>query len=153
MDQVAAALASRGVSLPEPPPPGGAHDAVRIVGSMTSVAVQFPIGNAALALRGRFGREHTTEDGRTAAERCAPNVLAQIDRIVGFDRFLDLTRVDAAMLTVAGPDEMPAVLDGASRVFLNALGEAGRHTRSLCGVDRRPGDAPIAMTTSFTLRA
>lgn len=153
IDRVTAVLASRGLSLPEPPPPGGSYDAARIVGSVAYVAVQFPIADGAFAFRGRLGRELTTEHGLAAAELCALNVLAQIDRFVGFDRVLGLTRVDAVMLTVEGWDEMPKVLDGASRLFLDALGEAGRHARTLCGVDRLPGDAPIALTTSFTLRA
>lgn len=145
-------LAERGFSLPDPPMPGGAYEAVRVIGGIAYVAVQFPFVNGELAFRGRLGAGVTSQDGYRAAELCALNVLAQIHRFVGFDRILGLNRVEAAMLTTAGWDDFPMVLDGASRLFLHALGDAGRHARSLVGVDRLPGDAPIVLTTTFTLR-
>lgn len=152
MVDVPARLARHGLVLPIPPPPGGAYEPVRAIGGVAYVAVQFPFVDGKLAYRGRLGRDLSTEDGRRAAELSALNVLAQIDRFIGFERVLGLNRIEAAMLTVDGWDEFPDVLDGASRLFLAALGDAGRHARSLIGVDRLPMDAPIAVTATLTLR-
>lgn len=152
-DPIIARLASRGLSLPDPPKPGGAYDSVRAIGGVAYVAVQFPFAEGDLAFRGRLGRELTTQDGYRAAELCALNVLAQMHRYVGFKRILGLNRIEAHMLTVDGWDDFPKVLDGASRLFADALGdEAGRHARALSGVERLPMDAPIALTATFTLR-
>lgn len=146
-------LTARGLSLPDPPKPGGAYDSVRAIGGTAHVSVQFPFADGELAFRGRLGRELTTEDGYHAAELCALNVLAQINHYVGFERILGLNRIEAHMLTVEGWDDFPKVLDGASSLFLEVLGdEAGRHARALFGVERLPMGAPVALTTSFTLR-
>src|SRR3954469_11460328 len=76
-------LARRGLTLPPPPPPGGAYVPVRVLGGVAYVAAQFPIRADGVPVRGRLGRELTTEDGYRAAELCALNVLAQIHQAVG----------------------------------------------------------------------
>ncbi len=63
---------------------------------------------ATLAFHGRLGRELTTEDGYPAAELCARNVLAQINRFVGFERILGLNRIEAG----PSPNDAPQVGDG-----------------------------------------
>jgi hypothetical protein len=147
-----ARLAARGLSLPDPPRPGGSYDSVRVVG-IAYVAAQFPFADGErLAFRGRIGCELTTEYGYRAAELCALNVLTQIDRYVGFERLLGLNRIEACMLTANGWDDFPKVLDSASHLFGAALGDdVGRHARALFGVERLPLDAPMELTASFTL--
>jgi enamine deaminase RidA (YjgF/YER057c/UK114 family) len=145
-------LAQKGLSLPEPPAPGGAYEPVRILKGVAYVAIQFPLTAGQVPYRGRLGRELTTQEGYLAARLCALNVLAQVHRYVGFPRLLGLNHVEACLQTVAGWNHFPRVLDGASHLFLEALGDAGRHSRSLMGVERLPLDAPVALVTSFTLR-
>lgn len=152
MTDALARLAARGLSLPEPPAPGGAYDPVRVLGGVAYVAAQFPFAGGDLAYRGRLGRELTTQDGYRAAELCALNVLAHIDRAVGFGRVLGLNRVEAYLVAAEGWDDFPAVVDGASRLFLDALGDAGRHARALVGVERLPLGAPVELTATLTLR-
>lgn len=152
-DTVAARLAARGLTLPDPPKPGGMYDSVRVVGGVAYVSVQFPFVDGEVVFRGRLGHELTTEDGYRAAELCALNVLAQINHYVGFERILGLNRIEAHMLTADGWDDFPKVLDGASRLFIDVLGdEVGRHARALFGVERLPLDATIALTATLTLR-
>jgi enamine deaminase RidA (YjgF/YER057c/UK114 family) len=152
MNDVIASLSRKGLSLPEPPKPGGAYESVRILKGIAYVSIQFPFAGDRLRYRGRLGRELTTQEGYLAAQQCALNVLAQVHRYAGFGRILGLNHVDCYMQTVAGWDEFPKVLDGASDLFLEALGEAGRHSRSPVGVERLPLEAPVALVTSFTLR-
>jgi hypothetical protein len=99
------------------------------------VAVQFPYRDGQPACQGRLGRELTTADGYEAMRLCALNVLAQINQYVGFPRVLGLNMIEAHMQTVEGWGEFARVLDGASHLFLHALGDAGRHARALCGVE------------------
>lgn len=149
-------LAGLGLSLPaNPPAPGGAYVAVRVAGGVAYVASQFPIGpDGRPAMTGRLGRELTTADGVRAAELTALNVLAHVQHAVGLGRVLAMNRFEAYVASAEGWDEFPAVLDGASRVFLAALGpEAGAHARAPVGAHRLPWDMPLELTASFTLRA
>jgi enamine deaminase RidA (YjgF/YER057c/UK114 family) len=153
MSDVISKLATMGLTLPEPPKPGGLYESVRVLGGVAYVAVQFPFVGAELAFRGRLGRELTTAQGYQAAELCALNVLAQMHQYVGFEAIRGLNRIEALLQTAEGWDEFPKVLDGASQLFLTALGEAGRHARALAGVERLPLNAPITLTATFTLGA
>jgi enamine deaminase RidA (YjgF/YER057c/UK114 family) len=152
MIDVIAKLSQKGLSLPEPPKPGGAYDSVRIVKGVAYVSIQFPFQEDQLHYQGRLGGELTTQDGYQAARLCALNVLAQMHRYVGFASVLALNHLEAYMQTAEGWDDFPKVLDGASRLFWEALGEVGRHSRSLMGVERLPLNAPVALVTTFTLR-
>ncbi|WP_235183892.1 Atu1372/SO_1960 family protein [Hymenobacter sp. IS2118] len=139
--------------LPEPPAPGGAYESVRVLGGVAYVAVQFPFAAGKPAFQGRIGAELTTAQGREAARLCALNVLAQVEKYVGLGQVLGLNRIEAQLVTAEGWDKFPTVLDGASELFLEALGpEVGRHARALGGVERLPMNLPISLTASFTLR-
>ncbi len=151
-DEILARLAARGLVLPTPPKPGGAYEPVRVLGSVGYVAIQFPVRDGVWLWQGRLGRELSTEDGYQAAEACALNVLAQIDAAVGFERLAGLNRFEAYLQTVEGWDAFPRVLDGASHLFLEALGEAGKHSRAPLGIERLSKNAPIALVATFTLR-
>lgn len=150
---VARQLTDQGIELPAPPAPGGVYDSVRVLGGVAYVAIQFPFVEGKSAFQGRLGQELTTEQGREAARLCALNVLAQLEAAVGLDQVLGLNRIEAQLATVAGWDEFPKVLDGASELFLAALGpEVGRHARALYGVERLPMNQPVALTATFTLK-
>ncbi len=137
--------------LPEPPAPGGAYDAVRVLGKHAYVAAQFPFHNGILAYQGRLGQELTTADGYHAARLCALNVLAHLHHAVGLQRIVGLGRFEASLQVAPGWDEFPHVVDGASHVFLEVLGDAGRHARALYGVDRLPLNAPVELTAVLLL--
>ena len=145
------ALAAKGINLPIPPSAGGAYDPVRVQGGIAYVAIQFPVLDGQWLHRGRLGLEVTTEEGYQAARICALNVLAQLDRTPGLDALAGLNHIQAYMLVVDGWTDFPRVLDGASELLVAALGEVGRHSRSLSGVAHLPGNAPIALTVTATL--
>jgi len=149
---VLARLAAQGLALPTPPKPGGAYEPVRVLGGVGYVAIQFPVRDGVWLWQGRLGRELSTEDGYQAAQACALNVLAQIDATVGFEQLAGLNRFEAYLQTVEGWDAFPRVLDGASHLFLEALGEAGKHARAPLGIERLSKNAPIALVATFTLR-
>lgn len=147
------ALAAMNRTLPPPPAPGGLYAPVRVVGDTAYVACQFPIRDGGPAFTGRVGRELTTAQGAAAAELAALNVLAQVHHAVGLERVASLGRFEAYVQAAEGWDEFPAVLDGASRLFLGVLGpDVGRHARAPIGVERLPWDMPIELVATLALR-
>lgn len=157
-DQVVANLAARGFALPlDPPRPGGAYVPVRAIGGLAFVAAQFPVATEGAApgtrtWTGRLGANLTTADGVAAAELAALNVLAQIHHAIGFERVAGLARFEAYLQTAPGWSDFPRVVDGASSLFLAALGnEAGQHARALFGVERLPRDYVLELTATFAL--
>ena len=75
-----------GYELPNVSTPGGSYISVNIRAHIAYVAIQFPILNEKFLYLGHLGNDLSTEDGYKAMELCALNVLAQIDKHVGFDK-------------------------------------------------------------------
>lgn len=140
-----------GVDLDFTPLPGGSYVPVNVRGNIAYVAIQFPIEKDGNRFIGRLGHELTTADGYKAARRCAINVLAQVNKFIGLNRIEGLNHIDLYYQCIAPWDEGLNVANGASDLFVKALGERGTHTRSLCGVHSLPRNFPVGITTSFTL--
>lgn len=144
-------LAKLGLELPEPSTPGGAYTSVNIRGNIAYIAIQFPIRNQQFLYQGRLGEELSTEQGYEAMQLCALNVISQINAKVGFDRVDGLNHIDAYFQAGKGWDESPAVVNGASELFVNVLEEAGRHSRAIFGVERLPMNFSVGLTATVTL--
>lgn len=141
------------IELPEVSTPGGSYTSVNIRGTIAYIAIQFPIINGEYLYQGRLGDSITTEDGYEAMRLCAINVLAQIDKKIGFDSIIGLNHIDAYFQSGTSWDDSPTVVNGASDLFLDILGEKGIHSRAIFGVDKLPRNFSVGLTTSFTIKA
>ncbi len=140
-----------GLELPIVSTPGGNYVSVNIRENIAYVAIQFPILNEEYLHQGRLGNEVTTEQGYKAMELCALNVLAQIDKKVGFDKIIGLNHIDAYFQSGDEWDESPKVVNGASDLFVKVLEEKGKHSRSIFGVEKLPRNFSVGLTSSFTV--
>jgi len=151
---IATRIHAAGIHLPVPPAAAGAYRRVVIRNQLGFIAGQFPFLHGELAMRGRIGVELGLQEGREAAEIAALNVLAQIElALEGWRRFGGLLRVDGYVASAADFVQQPAVLDGASELFVRALGsELGAHARTAFHVTRLPLDAPVELAVMFAVR-
>ena len=74
---------------------------------------------------------------------CAVNVIAQINSKVGFEKVMRLDHIDAYFQAADQWDDAPQVVNRASDLFVNALGEKGVHSRAIFGVDKLPRNFSI----------
>ncbi len=139
------------IELPTPSTPGGSYVSVNIRGNIAYIAIQFPILNGEFLYQGRLGDDLTTEEGYKAMEMCALNVLAQAKEKIGFDRLIGLNHIDAYFQAGESWDDSPAVVNGASDLFVKILEDRGRHTRAIFGVDKLPRNFSVGLTASFTI--
>jgi enamine deaminase RidA (YjgF/YER057c/UK114 family) len=137
-------LAELGLSLPEVAAPVAAYVPAIRTGSYVYVSGQLPWVDGKLPATGKVGIEVAAEDAIGYARQCALNALAAIKSVVG-----DLSAV-ARVVKVVGfvasaPDftEQPIVINGASELFGEVFGEAGKHARSAVGVAALPLDTPV----------
>lgn len=149
--KLAAQLEALGLTLPEVSAPGGNYISVNVRGNIAYVAIQFPILNGEFLYQGRLGEGLTTNDGYKAMQLCAVNVLAQIDKKVGIEKLVGLNHIDVYYQCAHDWDNGPLVVDGASDLFVNVLGDKGQHTRAIFGVERLPRNFCVGLTCSFTL--
>ena len=145
-------LAQLGIALPEPPAAAGAYRPVVCRGGFGFVSGQFPFRQGALAYTGRVGAELMPEQGRESAAIAALNTLAQIRAALGgWQRFGGLCRVEGHVASSPEFVKQPAVLDGASELFVRVLGpQLGAHARTAFHAARLPLDAPVELVVTFT---
>jgi enamine deaminase RidA (YjgF/YER057c/UK114 family) len=88
---------------------------------------------------GQVGKEQTIETAKKAAEVCALNTLANIKAALGsLDRVKQFVFVSGFVNAVDGFADSPAVINGASDLFVKIFGDAGKHARAAVAVNGLP---------------
>ncbi len=148
-----ARLAKAGLTLPDAPSPAANYVPSVIAKGLVFIAGQAPVRDGKYAFTGRVGNEVTVEDAQAAARLCGLNILAQVKAAVGGDwsRVKRCVRICGYVSSAPGFFEQPKVLDGCSDLMVQALGEAGRHSRSALGVAALRGNVPVAVDAIFEL--
>ena len=136
-------LAELGLTLPEVVPPVAAYVPAVQSGAYVYVSGQLPISSGELLATGKVGAEVTAEQARDLARQCALNVLAAIDALVGLEYVVKVVKVVGFVASAPGFTGQPTVVNGASELFGEVFGEAGRHARSAVGVAELPLAAPV----------
>ena len=89
--------------------------------------------------KGRLGADLTVDQGRAAARLSALNVLAQAKAAVGdLDRISQVVRLTGFVNAAPEFVDHPQVVNGASDLMVDVLGDKGRHTRAAVGVSSLP---------------
>lgn len=145
-------LSKLNLTLPEVSTPGGNYQSVNIRGNIAYVAIQFPIKNEEYLYMGRLGSDLTTQQGCNALELCTLNVISQMHYKIGFENVIGLNHIDICFRSKNGWDESPKIANSASDLFVKVLGEKGKHTRSIYGVEKLPSKFCVGLTVSFTVK-
>ena len=136
-------LAELGIELPAVVPPVAAYVPARRSGSLVYTSGQLPIVQGKLAATGKVGAGVTPEQAKVHARTCALNALAAVHALVGIDAVTQVVKVVGFVASANGFTGQPAVVNGASELFGEVFGEAGRHARSAVGVPVLPLDSPV----------
>lgn len=132
-------LAELGLKLPTPPAAAGSYVPTVRTGHLLYCAGTICLLNGQMTHTGQVGKEQTVETGRAAAEVCALNTLANIKAAVGsLARVKQIVMVNGFVNAVDGFTDSPAVINGASDLFVKIFGDAGRHARAAVAVSGLP---------------
>ncbi|MSR58695.1 MAG: RidA family protein [Planctomycetaceae bacterium] len=137
-------LVSLGLELPVAPPPVGSYVPVLQTGKLVITSGQLPFIGRELAFAGKVGSDLDVQDGWNAARLCAVNALAQIKACLGnLDQVARVVRVEGYVNSAPGFHAQPQVVNGASELFTELFGDAGKHTRIAVGVAELPLNAAV----------
>ena len=143
--KIVSKLNEMGILLPELPQPGGNYLPARTVGSMVYLAGVISI-KAGEVITGTVGAGRTIEDGYAAARACAILQLAVLSSHLGsLDAVKNIVTVNGYVNAVAGFPDSPKVINGASDLFVEIFGDAGRHVRAAIGVSALPKNALVEL--------
>ncbi len=103
---------------------------------------------------GPVGAEVTPEQAAHAARLAALAAIASLKRAIGsLDRVAAWLRVDGFVLAAPGFDRTTNVVNGASRLIVEAFGDdIGRHARTAMGVAATPLSCPVVIAAEVALR-
>jgi enamine deaminase RidA (YjgF/YER057c/UK114 family) len=140
------------IKLPVPPDPVGSYDAGIVRKGTGYISGQFPFKDGELLYQGRVGLELTYDQGSDACELAALNVLAQVKRLTNQFETLDgLLRMEGYVASSDDYLTQALILNRASDLFIQVLGERGRHARTVYAVPRLPMNASIELAVSFSV--
>lgn len=148
-----AKLDELGLKLPAVVPPVAAYVPAVQTGSHVYVSGQLPMVDGKLPITGKVGAEVSVADAKAMARQCALNVLAAVDALVGLERVTKVIKVVGFVASADGFTGQPGVVNGASELFGEVFGEAGRHARSAVGVSELPLGTPVEVEAIFEVSA
>ena len=140
---VRAKLAEIGLTLPVAAKPVAAYVPAIRTGNIVFTAGQLPLVDGKIPATGKVGGPVSVDDAKELAKVCALNCLAAVETVADVNKIVKIVRVVGYVNGVAGFVSQPAVINGASELFLHIWGDTGKHARSAIGVAELPLDAPV----------
>lgn len=152
MSDVRAKLAELGLAIPVAAKPIGAYVPAVRTGNLVFTAGQLPLVDGKISLTGKVGGAVTVEEAKALAQICALNCLGAVQTVANVDDIVKIVRVVGYVNGVPGFINHPAVVNGASELFLHIWGEAGKHARSALGIAELPLDSAVEVELTVELR-
>lgn len=149
-----AKLLELGLELPPTPPAAGNYLPYVQVGNVLHLSGTISMRGGEMTHVGQVGADQTVESGYESARVCALNALANIKAAVGsLSKVRRIVFVGGYVNAVSGFEDSPAVINGASDLFVGALGEAGRHARAAVAVAGLPKNSTVEIQVIAEIEA
>lgn len=105
--------------------------------------------------QGKVPTEVSLEEAYFTARVVGLSILASLKQVLGdFDRLKRVIRLFGMVKVAPGFTQMPKVIDGASDLFFELLGDPnGKHARTAIGVAELPNAIPVEINGKFEIFA
>ena len=146
-------LATLGIILPPVPVPVANYVPFRFAGNLLYLSGQGPKRADGTYRAGRLGRDISVEEAYLEARQTGLQLLATAKAALG-----ELSRIEAVVkllgMVNAEPDfaDHPKVINGCSDLFVEVLGDAGRHARSAVGMGSLPNRMSVEIEAILLIR-
>jgi len=151
--KIKARLTDLGVELPEAMAPAANYVPFVTVGDIVYVSGQVSSGSDGLIV-GKLGADMDASQGAAAARSCAINLLSQVQAACGgdLDRLVRVVKLTGFVNSTDVFTDQPKVVNGASDFFVEALGDAGHHSRSAVSAASLPFGVAVEIEGIFQIR-
>ncbi|HAF19790.1 MAG TPA: hypothetical protein DCK96_08595 [Chloroflexi bacterium] len=151
-----ARLRELGLQLPAPPAAVASYVPTRLVPVGEGRSLLYIAGQVSAEggkrLTGRCPDEVSVEQATAAARVCALNLLAQMEAAAGLDNVEQVMQLTGFVLSTDDFGDQPKVINGASDLIVDVLGEAGRHTRVALGTNALPSSVTVEIAAIAVVR-
>ena len=141
------------VKLPEAKPPVGSYVATKITGNLLFISGQISIAENGELIKGKIGKELSTEQGYDAAKRCGLSIVAQAKVACNDDlsKIKSCIKLTGFVNSTEDFTEQPKVINGASDLIATIFGDAGMHTRAAVSTNSLPLGVSVEVDAIFEL--
>jgi len=137
-------LKELGFTLPPAPLPVGSYLPYVQSDNLVFTSGQLPIQEGRLTATGKVGRDLSVDEAVEATRVAVLNALAQVAAAAGgINQIARILRLGVFVNSAEGFTDQPKVANGASDLLGEIFGEAGRHARSVVGVNELPLNAAV----------
>lgn len=138
------------ITLPPLPAAMANYVPFTLVGNLLYVSGQGPKTKDGDWVRGQVGKDLTVQQGYEAARLTGIQILAVANGALGsLSRVKRILKVNG--FVNSGPEfrDHPSVINGCSDLFVELLGDAGRHARAAIGVSSLPFGTAVEIEAIF----
>ena len=141
------------ISLPEAKAPVGSYVATKISGKLLYISGQISINANGELIKGKVGKDLTTEDAYKAAERCGLSIVSQAKVACHGDlsKIKSCVKLTGFVNSTDNFTDQPKVINGASDLIASVFGEAGMHTRAAVSTNSLPLGVSVEVDAIFEL--
>ncbi|WP_435152201.1 RidA family protein [Candidatus Pelagibacter bacterium nBUS_44] len=141
------------IELPEAKAPVGSYVATKIVGKLLYVSGQISIDANGELIKGKVGKNLTTDEAYKAAERCGLSIIAQVKNACDSDlsKIKSCIKLTGFVNSTEDYIEQPKVINGASDLIASVFGEAGMHTRAAVSANSLPLGVSVEVDAIFEI--
>ena len=141
------------IILPKATNPVGSYIATKIVGNLLFISGQISISDKGELIKGKLGKEITTDQGYEAAKRCGLSIVAQAKKACGEDlsKIKSCIKLTGFVNSIDSFTEQPKVINGASDLIASIFGDSGMHTRAAVSTNSLPLGVSVEVDAIFEL--
>ena len=142
-----------GITLPEAKAPVGSYVATKITGNLLFISGQISASQNGDLIKGKIGKDLSTDDGYKAAERCGLSIIAQAKKACNGDlsKIKSCIKLTGFVNSIDSFTEQPKVINGASDIISSIFGDMGMHTRAAVSVNSLPLGVAVEVDAIFEL--
>ena len=141
------------IELPEAKAPVGSYVATKIAGNLLYISGQISINSKGELIKGKVGKDLTTEEAYKAAKRCGLSIVAQVKKACDEDlsKIKSCVKLTGFVNSTEDYTEQPKVINGASDLIASIFGDAGMHTRAAVSTNSLPLGVSVEVDAIFEL--
>ena len=141
------------IELPKAADPVGSYVATKEVGKLLYISGQISMDAGGNLIKGKLGRDLTTEEGYEAAVRCALSIISQAKKHLSNDlsKIKNCIKLTGFVNSTDEFTDQPKVINGASDTIAKIFDDNGMHARAAVSTNSLPLGVAVEVDAIFEL--
>jgi len=141
------------IDLPNPKDPVGSYSATKIVGKLLYISGQISINDKGDLIKGKIGKDLSTDQGYEAAKRCGLAIISQVKKACKDDlsKIKSCVKLTGYVNSIDDFTDQPKVINGASEIIAKIFNDKSMHTRAAISSNSLPLGVAVEVDAIFEL--